>query len=69
MRTGFADVRSEMRDGFAKVDANFAKVDANFAKVEDQFRQVRRGQEAITDLLTRHLGEPGEEMQASDADA
>lgn len=75
MRDGFADVRSEMRDGFAKVDANFAKVDANFAKVdanfakvEDQFRQVRRGQEAITDLLTRHLGEPGEELRASDAD-
>ena len=64
-------VKAEMREGFAKVDQNFAKVDQNFAKVdenfakvEDKFAQLREGQEKITDLLTKRLGGPDEEMPA-----
>lgn len=37
--------RREMRDGFAKVDANFARV-------EDKFELLRRGQDQILSLLT-----------------
>jgi hypothetical protein len=68
-------LETEMRDGFAKVDANFArvdanfaKVDANFAKVEDKFQLLFRGQEEITQLLTRHLGEPDDKTRESGAD-
>lgn len=66
-RREFADVRAEMRDGFAKVDANFAKVDANFAKVEEKFALLSKGQEAITRLLTKHLGDPDDETPAGGA--
>ena len=52
----------------AKVDANFTMVDANFTKMEDKFELLRKGQDQITKLLTRHLGEPDEEMRAGDAD-
>lgn len=60
MRTEFADVRAEMRAGFAKVDENFAKV-------EDKFKVLQRGQELITSLLTRHLGAPDDETQTDGA--
>ena len=80
MRGEFADVRTEMRTGFAKVDANFtrvdanfakvdanfAKVDANFAKVEDKFKVLQQGQARITELLTKRLGESGEEAPSGD---
>lgn len=59
MRKDLVDVRTEMRDGFAKVDENFAKV-------HDKFELLRQGQEAITDLLTRRLGEPDEETRSGD---
>jgi esterase/lipase len=64
----FDKVEAEMRDGFAKVDQNFAKVDQNFAKVETKFKLLQQGQDRITKLLTRHLGEPDEETRAGDAD-
>lgn len=63
MHAGFA----RMDANFAKVDENFAKVDENFAKVEDKFAQLREGQEQITDLLTRRLGGPDEEVPAGGA--
>lgn len=50
MRTGFARVDAEMRDGFARVDAEARK----------NYSMLAQGQQKITDLLTRHLGEePG----------
>jgi hypothetical protein len=57
----FDKVEAEMRDGFAKVDQNFAKV-------ETKFKLLQQGQDRITKLLTRHLGEPDEETRAGDAD-
>jgi hypothetical protein len=47
-----------------EMHAGFARMDENFAKVEDKFAQLREGQEQITDLLTRRLGGPDEEMPA-----
>jgi hypothetical protein len=54
MRTDLVDVRTEMRDGFKKM--------------RDDFGKLAKGQDLITDLLTRHLGEPGEATRADDAD-
>ncbi|TDV52379.1 hypothetical protein [Actinophytocola oryzae] len=49
-------------ENFAKVDENFAKVDENFAKVEAKFDVLYQGQEKITQLLNRHLGEPDDDI-------
>lgn len=50
----FNKVEAEMRDGFAKVN--------------EKFELLHQGQEQITNLLTRHLGEPDEKTRAGDAD-
>src|SRR5262245_41571239 len=42
-----AKLETEMRDGFAKMDANFAMM-------EDKFELLRQGQDDITKLLTKH---------------
>jgi chromosome segregation ATPase len=55
-------------ENFAKVDENFARVDENFAKVERKFELLHRGQDRITDLLTRHLGEWTDETRAGGTD-
>ncbi|TFW29850.1 hypothetical protein [Duganella callida] len=39
-RDEFADLRTEVRVGFAKVDAQFADVNTQFAQVNTQFAQV-----------------------------
>jgi hypothetical protein len=55
---GFARVDTEMRDGFARVDTEmrdgFARVDAEARK---NYAMLAHGQERITELLTRQLGE------------
>jgi SMC interacting uncharacterized protein involved in chromosome segregation len=56
-----ADLRKKVEDGFAKVDENFAEV-------EKKFQQLHQGQERITKLLTRHLGEPDQEPHTGGAD-
>ncbi len=61
-----ARLEAEVRSGFANVDANFAKVDTNFGKIEEKFELLSKGQEAITQLLSRHLGEPDEETHAGE---
>ena len=57
MREDLVDVRTEMRAGFADVRS----------EMRDSFGKLAKGQELITDLLTRHLGEPCEETRAGDA--
>jgi hypothetical protein len=37
-------------------------------EMRDGFGKLAKGQELITDLLTRHLSEPCEETRADDAD-
>lgn len=55
-----------------RVDARFDEVDDRFdkleAKVDDKFELLRQGQEKITGLLTRHLGETDEETHTGHAD-
>lgn len=63
-----ARVEKEMHAGFARVDENFAKVDENFAKVEKKFELLRRGQEQIAELLTRHLDEPADDTHEGGAE-
>jgi uncharacterized phage infection (PIP) family protein YhgE len=63
-----ARVEKEMQAGFRQMNENFAKVDANFTEVEKKFALLERGQDQITKLLTRHLGEPGEETRTGGAD-
>jgi hypothetical protein len=58
------NVRAEMHTGFAQVDEEFADVRSEMRK---GFGELARGQELITNLLTRHLGEPDEETRAGDA--
>jgi SMC interacting uncharacterized protein involved in chromosome segregation len=57
----------QIDERFTKVDKRFDKVDQNFAKVETKFKLLQQGQDRITKLLTRHLGEPDEETRAGDA--
>jgi uncharacterized coiled-coil DUF342 family protein len=57
----FDKLEAEMRDGFAKADKNFAKV-------EEKFKLLHEGQDRITKLLTRHLGEPDDGTHAGGAD-
>jgi hypothetical protein len=60
-----AEVRGEMREGFARVDGEFADVRgemrAGFARVDTEARKnyslLAEGQQRITDLLTRHIGD------------
>ena len=56
---GFADIRSEMRAGFAQVDRNFAQIDRNFAQVDQNFLTIRglldataTAQQRTAELLT-----------------
>ncbi|HEX6353679.1 hypothetical protein [Actinophytocola sp.] len=70
---------TKVDEQFAKVDKHFDKVDKRFDKlegemrdgfseVEKKFELLHRGQEQITELLTRHLGEPDEETRSGGAD-
>jgi hypothetical protein len=48
------------------VHDGFTKVDENFAKVEEKFDVLHQGQEQITRLLNRRLGELDEETSRGD---
>ena len=39
-KTEFAAVRSEMREGFARIEKRFDKVDARFEKVDERFDRM-----------------------------
>jgi len=57
---------------FDQVDERFDKLEGEmrdgFAEVERKFELLRKGQEQITNLLTKHLGEPDEETRMDGAD-
>lgn len=37
---GFSEVKSEMREGFARMEARFEKVDERFEKVDERFHNL-----------------------------
>jgi predicted nuclease with TOPRIM domain len=37
---GFSEVKTEMREGFARMEARFEKIDARFEKVDERFEKV-----------------------------
>lgn len=37
---GFADLKSEMKEGFAKVDKRFEQVDKRFERIEDRLDKL-----------------------------
>lgn len=45
-----------------------AKVTRLEAKVDEKFEILHKGQKQITELLTRHLGEPDDETRADGAE-
>jgi hypothetical protein len=40
---GFADLKAEMRKGFAQMEARFEKVDQRFEKVDERFERMQQG--------------------------
>jgi hypothetical protein len=52
-----AELRSEMRDGFAKARSELQGLDA---EMRDGFTKLNHGQVRITALLTAHLGASGD---------
>jgi hypothetical protein len=40
MDNGFMEIRTEMREGFARVDARFAQMDAKFDRVDAKFNKL-----------------------------
>ena len=54
-------LEKETRDGFKEMRDGFKEM-------RNRFGKLAKGQELITDLLTRHLPEPGEETHAGGAD-
>ncbi|HET7417554.1 MAG TPA: hypothetical protein VFJ61_08025 [Solirubrobacterales bacterium] len=37
---GFSEVKSEMREGFARMEARFEKVDERFEKIDERFEKI-----------------------------
>lgn len=54
------DIRSEMKAGFKKVDAQFKNVDDRFKKVDDEFVAVRTEMQAIRADLKAEIRSEGE---------
>jgi polyhydroxyalkanoate synthesis regulator phasin len=50
-----------------EMHAGFARIDDNFTEVEKKFAVLYRGQDQITRLLTRALGEPDDGTTAGGA--
>ena len=50
---GFADLKSEMKEGFAKVDKRFEQVDKRFERIDKRFEQVDKRFERIEDRLDK----------------
>jgi hypothetical protein len=64
MNSRFAKVEGDLREGFASLDEKFASVgekfasvDEKFARVDERFAGLEAGQQRITDLLIRHIGD------------
>ena len=54
------DIRSEMKAGFKKVDAQFKNVDDRFKKVDDEFVAVRTEMQAFRAELKAEIRSEGE---------
>jgi len=37
---GFSEVKTEMREGFARMEARFEKIDERFEKIDDRFHTL-----------------------------
>ena len=37
---GFSEIKTEMREGFARMEARFEKIDQRFEKVDERFEKV-----------------------------
>lgn len=37
---GFSEVKTEMREGFARMEARFEKIDERFEKIDERFEKV-----------------------------
>lgn len=48
---GFADLKTEMREGFEQVDARFAQVDKRFERIEDRLDRLTDRFESLNRTL------------------
>jgi len=48
---GFADLRTEMREGFERVDMRFAQVDKRFERIEDRLDKLTDRFESLNRTL------------------
>ena len=39
---GFSEIKTEMREGFARMEARFEKVDQRFEKIDERFHDLNR---------------------------
>jgi archaellum component FlaC len=53
MRTEFGAVRSEMREGFDRIERRFEKVDERFEQVDERFEKVDKRFEGINARFER----------------
>jgi hypothetical protein len=51
------EIRGEMREGFAKVEANFAKVDARFDKLEEHITASDDENAKILETITHDIAD------------
>ncbi|RZT06049.1 hypothetical protein SAMN05216319_4727 [Duganella sp. CF402] len=54
-RDEFAELREELRVGFAKTDTNFAKTDTNFAKTDTNFAKADAKVDCVHEELLRKM--------------
>ena len=50
---GFADLKSEMKEGFAKVDKRFEQVDKRFEQVDKRFERIDKRFEQVDKRFER----------------
>jgi len=50
---GFSEIKTEMREGFARMEARFEKVDQRFEKIDERFEKI---DERFHDLNRTLLG-------------
>jgi len=50
---GFSEVKTEMREGFARMEALFEKVDERFEKVDERFKEVDRSFEKVDERFEK----------------
>ncbi len=44
---GFSEVKTEMREGFARMEARFEKIDKRFEKVDERFEKINERFESV----------------------